>query len=160
MLIFGGTVNCIPWCYVPEILPLHARAKGTAIGISSNWIWNFFVVMITPTLLNQLKWKGYLIFMCTNFAFVPLVYFCYPETANLTLEEIDYIFEDNDMGAVKWSLQMRKDRLAGDRHESFITARRRVSTASGGEGTLRGSRDETAFEKKDGLEQVEHSEKL
>ena len=30
--------------------------------------------------------------MCTNAAFVPLVYFCYPETSNLTLEEIDYLF--------------------------------------------------------------------
>jgi hypothetical protein len=30
--------------------------------------------------------------MCTNFAFIPLVYFCYPETANLTLEEVDYLF--------------------------------------------------------------------
>ena len=30
--------------------------------------------------------------MCTNLAFVPLVYFCYSETANLTLEEIDYQF--------------------------------------------------------------------
>lgn len=39
MLIFGASVNCIPWVYVPEILPLHARAKGTAVGISSNWIW-------------------------------------------------------------------------------------------------------------------------
>lgn len=29
--------------------------------------------MITPTLLNNLEWKGYLIFMCLNFAFVPLV---------------------------------------------------------------------------------------
>ena len=39
MLIFGASANCIPWVYVPEILPLHARAKGTAIGISSNWFW-------------------------------------------------------------------------------------------------------------------------
>ena len=39
MLIDGASVNCIPWCYVPEILPLHARSKGTAIGVSSNWIW-------------------------------------------------------------------------------------------------------------------------
>lgn len=31
MLIFGGSVNCIPWVYAPEILPLHARAKGYAI---------------------------------------------------------------------------------------------------------------------------------
>jgi len=44
MLVFGATVNCIPWVYVPEILPLHVRAKGTAVGISANWIWNFFVV--------------------------------------------------------------------------------------------------------------------
>ncbi|KAF2117106.1 general substrate transporter [Lophiotrema nucula] len=73
MLIFGATANCIPWVYVPEILPLHVRAKGTAVGISANWIWNFFVVMITPTLINNLAWKGYLIFMALNFAFVPLV---------------------------------------------------------------------------------------
>lgn len=39
MFIFGASANCIPWVYVPEILPLHARAKGTAIGISSNWLW-------------------------------------------------------------------------------------------------------------------------
>lgn len=41
---------------------------------------------------SQLAWKAYLIFMCTNFAFVPLVYFFYPETANRTLEEVDYLF--------------------------------------------------------------------
>lgn len=41
MLFFGATANCIPWVYVPEILPLHVRAKGTAIGISANWLWNF-----------------------------------------------------------------------------------------------------------------------
>jgi MFS family permease len=120
MLIFGGSVNCIPWVYVPEILPLHARAKGTAIGISSNWIWNFFVVMITPVILNRLAWKGYLIFMCTNFAFIPLVYFCYPETANLTLEEIDFIFADETVSSVKLSKEMRKERVKGGRRESFV----------------------------------------
>lgn len=77
MLCFGATANCIPWVYVPEILPLHARAKGSAIGVSSNWLWNFFVVMITPTLINNLKWKGYLLFMALNFSFIPLVYFWY-----------------------------------------------------------------------------------
>ncbi len=30
--------------------------------------------------------------MCTNLAFIPLVFFCYPETKNLTLEEIDFLF--------------------------------------------------------------------
>jgi hypothetical protein len=110
MLIFGASVNCIPWVYGPEILPLHVRAKGwvahtpytttilplssierctgpcwdistnhpflfsdsQAIGISANWLWNFFVVMITPTLIQNLAWKGYLIFMCLNLSFVPV----------------------------------------------------------------------------------------
>jgi hypothetical protein len=91
MLSFGMTMNCIPWVYVPEILPLHVRAKGTAVGISANWIWNFFVVMITPTLLNSLAWKGYLIFMCLNYSFIPLVvrfFHCTLHSACLTLRSI------------------------------------------------------------------------
>lgn len=94
MIIFAATTAVVPWCYVPEILPLHARAKGTAIGISSNWLWNFVVVMITPTILQRLQWKAYLIFMCTNLSFVPLVWFFYPETNKLTLEEVDYLFTE------------------------------------------------------------------
>jgi len=108
MLIFGATANCVPWVYVPEILPLHARAKGTAIGISSNWLWNFVVVMITPTIITNLAWQGYLIFMALNFAFIPLVYFCYPETANLTLEEIDFLFtKEGNTGLHKFTHRAR-----------------------------------------------------
>ncbi|KAE8350653.1 general substrate transporter [Aspergillus coremiiformis] len=92
MLIFGASINCIPWVYGPEILPLHVRAKGQALGVSANWLWNFFVALIGPILINDLAWKGYLIFMCFNLAFVPLLYFFYPETANLNLEEIDSLF--------------------------------------------------------------------
>ncbi|KAJ5513240.1 hypothetical protein N7463_002792 [Penicillium fimorum] len=92
MFIFGMTANCVPWVYVPEILPLEARTRGSAIGVSSNWLWNFTIVMITPVILNRLHWKAYLIFMATNAAFVPAFYFFFPETSNLRLEEVDLIF--------------------------------------------------------------------
>ncbi|KAH7187923.1 general substrate transporter [Fusarium oxysporum] len=92
MLIFGMSVNCVPWVYVPEILPLEARTRGTAIGVSSDWLWNFTVVMITPVIINRLQWKAYLIFMVTNFLFVPIFYFFYPETSNFKLEDIDLVF--------------------------------------------------------------------
>lgn len=98
MLIFGASVNCIPWVYVPEILPLHVRAKGSAIGISANALWNFFVVMITPTLTSALPWQWPLVFMALNFLFIPLVFFCYPETSRLTLEEMDLLFVRGDSG--------------------------------------------------------------
>ncbi|RAH85301.1 putative transcription factor TFIIIB complex subunit Brf1 [Aspergillus japonicus CBS 114.51] len=94
MLIFGASINCIPWVYGPEILPLHVRNKGSAIGISANWLWNFFVAMIAPVLIKDLEWKGYLIFMCFNLLFVPIIYFYYPETANMSLESIDQLFMD------------------------------------------------------------------
>lgn len=42
------------------------------MSVSANWLWNFFVVMITPTLIEDLAWKGYLIFMALNFVFVPV----------------------------------------------------------------------------------------
>ena len=91
-LIHGMSINSVPWVYVPEILPLEARTKGTAIGVSSNWLWNFVIVMITPVIINRLQWKAYLIFMVTNLAFIPFIYFFYPETGNLRLEDVDLIF--------------------------------------------------------------------
>lgn len=100
MLIFGGSINCIPWVYGPEILPLHARAKGNALAVSAIWLWNFFVVMITPVVVNRIQWKAYLIFTILNYAFIPILYFYFPETKNLTLEEMDQIFTQN-MSPVK-----------------------------------------------------------
>ena len=72
--------------------------------------------------------------MVTNFAFVPLVYFCYPETANLTLEEIDYLFVNPDKGAVKLSKELAKGRRHGSQHQSIVGdtgIRRRMSSAGG-----------------------------
>lgn len=92
-LIFGMSAHCVPWVYVPEILPLAARTRGTALAVSSNWLWNFTVVMITPVITNRLSWKAYLIFFATNAVFVPALFFFYPETGNLRLEEVDQIFE-------------------------------------------------------------------
>lgn len=63
--------------------------------------------MITPTIITKLQWKAYLIFMCTNFAFVPLVYFCYPETKGLTLEEIDYLYSTPGKSARQVSKELR-----------------------------------------------------
>ncbi|KXT08016.1 hypothetical protein AC579_2532 [Pseudocercospora musae] len=58
--------------------------------------------MITPTLINNLQWRGYLLFMALNFSFIPLVYFFYPETSNLGLEEIDFLFtKEGNTGLTK-----------------------------------------------------------
>lgn len=125
MLIFGATINVVPWVYGPEILPLEARTRGTAISVSAHWLWygtsvsspklsqanatcrNFFIVMITPVLINRIGWKTYIIFMCTNLVFVPIIWKFYPETSNLSLEEIDGLFLPESMQsyARRWSVE-------------------------------------------------------
>ena len=72
--------------------PLHLRSRGSALTTSSNWIWNFDTIMMTPSLMSEQGWKGYLIFTVFNSAFVPFIYFFYPETTGRRLEEIDPIF--------------------------------------------------------------------
>lgn len=96
MFAFGASVNCVPWVYVPEILPLAARTRGTAIGVSSNWLWNFVVVMISPVIVGRLKWKAYFIFFAANLVFVPLMYFFFPETSHMRLEDMDHFFSSGE----------------------------------------------------------------
>ncbi|PSK33923.1 High-affinity glucose transporter [Elsinoe australis] len=96
MIFFGVSMAGIPWCYSAEILPLHVRAPGISIAVMFNWISVFTIVMITPVLVSNITWKTYLIFMVMNFVFIPIIYFLFPETANRSLEDIDFLFLKHD----------------------------------------------------------------
>lgn len=48
--------------------------------------------MITPVSFASIGWQTYIIFAVINAASVPIIYFCYPETACRSLEEMDVIF--------------------------------------------------------------------
>ncbi|RYO79593.1 hypothetical protein DL766_001203 [Monosporascus sp. MC13-8B] len=92
---FGATWLPLPWLYPAEINPLKTRAKANAVSTVSNWLWNFFIVMVTPVMVSNLGrsgWGTYLFFAVLNAIFFPIIFFFYPETAGRTLEEIDLIF--------------------------------------------------------------------
>ncbi|KAJ5765321.1 hypothetical protein N7520_004880 [Penicillium odoratum] len=80
------------WLYPAEIVPLRIRAPANALSTSSNWIWNFMVVMITPVAFANIGYKTYVIFAVINACIVPVVYFFFPETTNRSLEEMDILF--------------------------------------------------------------------
>ncbi len=71
---------------------------GAAIATSSNWIWNFVVVMITPVCVKNIGYRTYVMFAIFNFVFIFLTYFFYPETKGLQLESVNELFEDTQ----KW----------------------------------------------------------
>ncbi|KAF2820199.1 general substrate transporter [Ophiobolus disseminans] len=89
---FGATWLPLPWLYPAEVNPLKTRAKANAFSTINNWLWNFFIVMITPVLITSIGWGTYLLFAILNACFLPVIYFFYPETSGRSLEEIDLIF--------------------------------------------------------------------
>ncbi|KAM3077421.1 Ribulose bisphosphate carboxylase large chain [Clarireedia jacksonii] len=91
---FGFSWGPIPWLYPPEILPLSIRSKGASLSTATNWAFNWLVGELTPVLQEWIKWRLYLVhaFFCAT-SFV-VVYFIYPETAGVRLEDMDMLFGD------------------------------------------------------------------
>ncbi|OIW27181.1 hypothetical protein CONLIGDRAFT_671015 [Coniochaeta ligniaria NRRL 30616] len=91
---FGYSWGPIPWLYPPEILPLKIRSKGASLSTATNWAFNWLVGEMTPILQEWIKWRLYLVhaFFCAV-SFV-VVYFLYPETCGVRLEDMDALFGD------------------------------------------------------------------
>ncbi|CUA76557.1 Sugar transporter STL1 [Saccharomyces cerevisiae S288c] [Rhizoctonia solani] len=92
MGLFTVGFQAVVWVYPSEILPLRLRATGSALSTATNWLCNYLVVQITPVAISTIKFRTYIIFGIVNTIFVPIVYFTFPETKGLSLEEIDELF--------------------------------------------------------------------
>jgi hypothetical protein len=89
---FAVGLLAIPWLLPAEYAPLPIRASAAALASASNWIFTFLVVEITPVSIKSIGPYTYVYFCIFNACFLPLIYFVYPETANLSLEQIDLLF--------------------------------------------------------------------
>lgn len=90
----GYSWGPIPWLYPSEILPLPIRAKGASIATATNWLFNWLVGEATPVLQEKITWRLYLLHAFSCFTSFVVVYFIYPETSGVQLEEMDSLFGD------------------------------------------------------------------
>ncbi|PWN45642.1 hypothetical protein IE81DRAFT_339222 [Ceraceosorus guamensis] len=96
--VFGSGWGPIPWMLSSEIMPLAFRAKAASLSTATNWAFNYVVGEATPILQETIKWRLYPMhgFLC--FASFFLVFFTYPETMGVPLEEMDALFNDEPSG--------------------------------------------------------------
>ncbi|KAJ6779821.1 hypothetical protein PWT90_01513 [Aphanocladium album] len=92
---FGATWGPVSWTIVSEIFPLSIRAKGTSIGAFSNWLNNFAIAFFVPPMLEAWAWGTYIFFAVFLVAGIAWVWFCLPETKNVSLEEMDRVFKSH-----------------------------------------------------------------
>ncbi|KAG5734945.1 Quinate permease [Termitomyces sp. T112] len=89
---FGYSWGPCAWILVAEIWPLSVRGKGLSIAASSNWMNNFIVGEVTPTMLDKLGFGTFVFFGVFSLLGGLFIMFFVPETKGLTLEEMDEVF--------------------------------------------------------------------
>ncbi|KAN0078033.1 General substrate transporter [Tylopilus felleus] len=87
----------LPWVYVSDIFPTRTRHYGLAVASGSQWLWNFIVSKVTPTIEANLGYKLFMLFAAINIGGMAVFSLLLPETKGLSLEEMDVMF-----GAVDW----------------------------------------------------------
>ncbi|KAL1964529.1 hypothetical protein VTN77DRAFT_6826 [Rasamsonia byssochlamydoides] len=81
-----------PWVYLSEIFPTRLRAYGVGVGAATQWLFNFVITEITPTAVNHIGWRTFLMFGIFCLAMGIFVFFFVKETKGRSLEDMDVLF--------------------------------------------------------------------
>ncbi|EIN05365.1 general substrate transporter [Punctularia strigosozonata HHB-11173 SS5] len=103
---FAITMGPVSWTYPAEIFPMRVRSKAVSLATATNWAFNFALAWAVPPGLQNIAYKTYFIFGTFNFAAMIHIFFCFPETAGRTLEEVEEIF---DQGHVFTAWAIKRD---------------------------------------------------
>ncbi|KAK7691885.1 hypothetical protein QCA50_005289 [Cerrena zonata] len=91
-MAYGMSYGPIGWILPSEVFPTSVRSKGVALSTSSNWINNFLIGLVTPVLMDLSPSITFIIFATACFFGYFWSTYVVPETANVSLEEIDAVF--------------------------------------------------------------------
>lgn len=94
---FYKMAGVTPEPYYMEVAPYQLRAKTSAMKAFGEAGASFFNNFVNPIAMSRIGWKYYIVWCCvlvTNFL---TIYFFYPETKGLSLEEVSQLFDGNEI---------------------------------------------------------------
>ncbi|CCH58168.1 hypothetical protein TBLA_0A03700 [Henningerozyma blattae CBS 6284] len=99
LFCFATSWAPIAFVIISETFPLNVKAKGMALAIVSNQLWNFCIGFFTPFISNSINFAyGYVFLGCICLAWI-YVFFFVPETKGLVLEDVDIMWRE---GTLPW----------------------------------------------------------
>lgn len=116
---FGTSWGPLAWFIPSEVLPVSVRLLGASCATSSNWVANFIVGEMTPILQELIGWRLYLLHAGLCLVSFIFVYRFLPETAGVSLEDMNAVFGDGGENLVYSYAQISDSELMlGSAHES------------------------------------------
>ncbi|KAJ5612075.1 hypothetical protein N7510_005269 [Penicillium lagena] len=91
--LFYKMPGCMVPSYVAEVSPFDLRAKAFVINGFGDAAANIFSGYTNPVGLGAIGWKYYIVWCCILVSNFTIIYFFYPETKNLSLEEVGQLFD-------------------------------------------------------------------
>ena len=85
---FGFSQGAVIWVYISEIFPTTVRAKGQSLGSFTHWAMNAAIAWTFPVIAASSKAAPVVFFAAMMALQFFVVLFFYPETRNVSLEEM------------------------------------------------------------------------
>ncbi len=111
-LAFQGTgCDTTMYLWVSEIFPTEIRSIGMGFSLFGQFASTIILLQTAPIGFAQVVWKYFLVVICWCAVFLPIIYFYFPETTRLTLEEISQKFGDDVAVHITDASQEDRERL-------------------------------------------------
>lgn len=94
IVFYASFIDATTYIYVSEIFPTRLRAVGTSLSISGIFLASLIFTQAASSAFKAIAWRYYIVFTVLTFLMVILLWFFYPETKGLSLEEVARIFGD------------------------------------------------------------------
>lgn len=111
---FSYSFAPLGWILPSEIFSLGIRSKAISITTSSTWMCNFIIGLVTPHMLDTMKFGTYVFFAAFCLVAFFFVWFIVPETKRKSLEDMDEVFGDLDVYQNKHDMKLINQQLLKD----------------------------------------------
>ncbi|KAJ3128518.1 Plasma membrane low glucose sensor [Nowakowskiella sp. JEL0407] len=91
---FNSSWGPITWVVSAEVFPLRVRSRAIALTAGLQWACNTATAYAIPLAIAQNTFAIFLVLGSLGVSSIFVVYFFLPETKNVTLEEMDMVWED------------------------------------------------------------------
>jgi sugar porter (SP) family MFS transporter len=86
---FAFSQGSVIWVYISEVFPTAVRAKGQSLGSATHWIMNALISQLFPVVAASSKAAPFVFFSAMMVLQFLVVFFVYPETKGISLEEME-----------------------------------------------------------------------